>query len=261
MKLFKKVLAATTVLTLAFSAVPVSAATDVIDFEDGNVPASIIMATVNDDGVTPDGDPAILSVVDFQGSKMLKIDTQENGTPKVKFLLASLVGEDNVANVGGIEYDLYIEQPSGEVAGWNGGTIGAGPWAAGGAWYNGVGFTIEDYENATTAVNHLKETINAGLGFADSTGFFMFMNWANNGTDDYIDNVKILDKDGNAMELVGLAGDAAATDTATDTTAATDTTSTAPKTGTTSYALFFAAGAAVMLTGAVVLKRRKTVEE
>lgn len=266
MKLFKKVLSVAAALAFVVTAVPANAkaATDVIDFEDGNLPAGLAIATL-DDG-TVDGDPAVLSVVDFAGSKMLKIDTTANGTPKLKFLLADLVGEENVTKVQGIEYDLVIEQPSGDVAGWNGGTIAAGPWAAGGAWFNGIGFTLEDYENSTTTVTHFKEMINAGLGFADSTGFFMFMNWANNGTDDYIDNIKILDVDGNAIPLVSAAAveatdDAAATTTDDATTDDTAATADVPKTGTTSYALYFLADAAIMAAGAVVIKKRKTVEE
>ncbi|HWT76434.1 MAG TPA: LPXTG cell wall anchor domain-containing protein [Mobilitalea sp.] len=268
--MLKKFLSVAAVLALVVTAVPAKAkaATDVIDFEDGNIPAGLVMATVNDDGVTPDGDPSTLSVVDFAGSKMLKIDTTANGTPKLKFVLAALVGEENVTKVQGIEYDLVIEQPSGEAAGWNGGTIAAGPWAAGGAWFNGVGYTLEDKENSVTAVTHFKEMVTSGFGFADSTGFFMFMNWGNNGTDDYIDNIKILDVDGNAIPLVSAAAVEATDDTAattTDAAATTDdaaaTTTDVPKTGATSFALFFLTGAAVMGVGALVIKRRKAVEE
>lgn len=267
MKLFKKVFSVAAAIALVATAAPsnAKAASDVYDFEDGNVPAGIVIATL-DDG-TVDGDPAILSVVDFEGSKMLKIDTQSNGTPKVKFMLADLVGEENVTKVQGIEYDLVIEQPSGEVAGWNGGTIAAGPWAAGGAWFNGVGFTLEDYEKNTTAVTHFKEMVTPGFGFADATGFFMFMNWANNGTDNYIDNVKLLDVDGNPIAILAADAAEATVEEAADESATADDAATeevaaeVPKTGSTSYALFFLAGAALMATGAVVLKKRNSVTE
>lgn len=249
MKLFKKVLSVAAAIALVATAVPAysKAATDVVDFEDGNIPAGIVMATL-DDG-SADGDPAILSVVDMSGSKMLKIDSQANGTPKVKFMLADLVGAENVTNVGGIEYDLVIEQPSGDVASWNGGTIAAGPWAAGGGWYNGIGFVLEDYENSATAVTHYKEMINEGLGFLDDKGFFMFMNWANNGTDNYIDNVKILDKSGNVMALASAAAAEPAAEEAADTAAAD-----VPKTGVVGFGIIYGLGA--LATGAAVLKRK-----
>lgn len=249
MKLLKKVLSVAAVLALVVTAFPANAraAADVVDFEDGNIPAGIIMAVL-DDG-TPDGDPAILSVVDFAGSKMLKIDSQANGTPKVKFMVADLVGVENVSKVMGIEYDLVIEQPSGEVAGWNGGTIGAGNWAAGGGWYNGdVGFTVEDYENSVTAVSHHKELIIPGFGFTDETGFFMFMNWANNGTDNYIDNVRLLDADGNAIEFLATA--AVAVEEAAPAEAAD-----VPKTGVVGLGLVYGLGA--LATGAFALRRKQ----
>ncbi|HWT27513.1 MAG TPA: hypothetical protein VN131_06190 [Mobilitalea sp.] len=98
MKLLKKALSAIAVIALVMTAVPVSAsaATDVLDFEDGNVPAALHMA-LKDDG-TVDGDPALLSIVDFNGSKMLKIDSQANGTPKLRFEVVQLVGEDKFIN-------------------------------------------------------------------------------------------------------------------------------------------------------------------
>ncbi|HWT27512.1 MAG TPA: LPXTG cell wall anchor domain-containing protein [Mobilitalea sp.] len=77
------------------------------------------------------------------------------------------------------------------------------------------------------------------------------MNWANNGTDMYIDNVKLLDKDGNAIPFV--AADAAAPSASSD--------NAVPKTGETSYAGYYIIGAVVMLAGTVfVLKKRKSVE-
>lgn len=250
MKTFKKVLSVAAVLALVVTAMPAKAkaAATIIDFEDGVIPAGIEMQTMNHDGVTPDGDPSILSVVDFQGSKMLKVDNQNGDTSKVRFCLAELVGAENIDKIGGIEYDLCIEQPSGDVAGWNGGTIGAGNWGAAGGWSNGSQFTLEDYENSVTPVTHFKDMILEGFGFTTEDAHFLFMNWANNGTDNYIDNIQILDKDGNPMEIVSLG--AASETAAADDAASTDV----PKTGVVGLGIVYGLGA--VATGVVALKRR-----
>lgn len=251
MKLFRKLLSAVAVLALVATAVPVnaSAAADVLDFEDGNVPAAIEMALMEDGSA--DGDPALLSVVDFEGSKRLKIDSQANGTPKVKFFLVPLVGEANIGTVKGIQYDLIIEKPDDVMTTWNGGTIGAGSYGIMGSWANGTEFTIQDDTKNVSDVTPLKNMLNADFGFTDpDNAFFMFMNWANNGTDMYIDNIQLLDADGNALELTGL--DAAP--------AATEEVTAVAQTGTVSYAIYFAIAAVIMAAGAVVLKKRKAIE-
>lgn len=246
MKLFKKIVSAVAVLTLVATAVPMTAiaATDVIDFEDGNVPAAIRMALM-DDG-SADGDPSILSVVDFNGSKMLKIDSQANGTPKVKFYVAELVGEENFTNVVGMEYDMIIEKPGDVMTTWNGGTVAATPTGPSG-WANGTEWTLQDDTKNVSDVTHLSHTLEGPFVFKEvDKAFFMYMNWANNGTDIYLDNIKLLDASGNAVALTGLA--AAPADTA------------APKTGTTNYAVSFAFGTVIMLAGVIVLKKRRSVE-
>jgi len=197
----KKVLATVVAVFLLITMLSVyaSAATTTLDFEDGKVPSGVYMA-LKDDG-TADGDPSILSVVEFNGSKMLKIDSQANGTPKVKFDAAKLLG-DNYAKAVSIEYDIIIEKPGDTQAGWNGGTVGATPTGPSG-WANGKEYTIENYEKNVTDVQHLKNTLAAGYEFKDpAKAFFMFMNWANNGTDIYIDNVVFKDADGNPIEIV-----------------------------------------------------------
>lgn len=253
MKLFKKIVSAVAVFTLVATAVPMtaSAASDVIDFEDGKLPVAIQMALM-DDG-TADGDPSILSVVDFNGSKMLKIDSQENGIPKVKFYVVDLVGEENFMNVVGIEYDMIIEKPDDVMTTWNGGTIGATPTGPSG-WANGKEWSLQDDTKNISDVTHLSHTLDKPFQFKEADkAFFMYMNWANNGTDIYLDNIKLLGADGNAVALTGL--DAAPAQVATTASDA------APKTGTTSYAVPFAFGAIIMLAGAVVLRRRKSVTE
>jgi LPXTG-motif cell wall-anchored protein len=194
-----KKLAAVVTLLMVFVAVSVcaGAASGVFDFEDGKVPNGIYMA-LNADG-TPDGDPSILSVVEFQGSKMLKVDSQANSIPKVKFDVAKLLGADKIGLVRTIEYDLIIEKPGDTMTTWNGGTIGATPTGPSG-WNNGTEWTIQDDNKNISDPKHLKETIKPGFEFTDpASAFFMFMNWANNGTDMYIDNLKFLDADGSVI--------------------------------------------------------------
>ena len=247
MKLFKKIVSVVAVLSLAV-AVPMTAgaATDIIDFEDGKVPAAIQMALM-DDG-TPDGDPSILSVVDFNGSKMLKVDSQENGIPKVKFYVVDLVGEEKFKDVVTIEYDMIIEKPDDVMTTWNGGTVGATPTGPSG-WANGTEWTLQDDTKNVSDVTHLSHTLTGPFKFKEADkAFFMYMNWANNGTDIYFDNIRFLDEAGNPVPFIGL--DAAPAKAA----------ATAPKTGTTDYAAFFALAAVVMLAGAVVTKKRRSVE-
>jgi hypothetical protein len=245
MRLFKKVLSVAAAIALVAAAVPSNAfaATDAVDFEDGKVPASIHIA-VKDDG-TVDGDPSELSVVDLNGSKVLKITPTAKGTPKLIFDVTMLVGEENVGAVKGIEYDLAIEKPTTDPL-WNGGCVGAGNYAKG-TWTNGKEWSIQDDQNQLSAFSHVSTKMTDGQGFEDPTdAFFMFMNWSNSGSVNYIDNIKLLDADGNAIPLA--APEAAAEEAAT------------PKTGVPSYGIYFLAGAAFMLAGAIVIRRRKSIE-
>ncbi len=252
MKLFRKVLSAVAVLALVAAAIPANAkaASNVLDFEDGKLPAAVDLAK-NSDG-TIDGDPANLSVVDFEGSKRLRIEPTQSGIPKVKFNVTLLVGEENIGKVKGIQYDLVIEKPDDTTTTWNGGTVGGANAGINGAWVQGVEWTLQDDTKNISDPTPLKTTLNADFGFTNpDDAFFMFMNWANNGAINYIDNVQLLDADGNPLPLSGL--DAAP---AADTAAAT----TAPKTGVQSYAIVFGIGAIAMLGGAVIFRKRRTIE-
>ncbi len=136
-------------------------------------------------------------------SKMLKVDPQKEDIPKVKFMLADLVGEENVTKVMGIEYDLVIERPGDTWTEWNGGAAGAGPWSLGG-WANGTEWSFQD-DTTNIAGTHLSNIIPEGLGFTDpATSFFMFMNWGNGkGVNiNYIDNITFLDASGNALAVI-----------------------------------------------------------
>lgn len=257
MKLFKKVLSVAAAVALVVTAVPANAkaATDVYDFEDGVVPAGIVIHTNNDTGAV-DGDPSIISVVDFQGSKMLKIDNTGVDMSKVRFVLAGLVGADNAAKVAGLEYDMILENAGGTTVPWQGGTIIAGNWAAGNGWYNGTGWSAQDDNKNITDVIHLKELMLPGFSYKDPTdtndAFFLFMNWGNDPKADvYIDNLKVLDADGNPLPLVTAAVEAATDAAPADDTAAADV----PKTGVVGFGILYGLGA--LTTGAVALKRKQ----
>ena len=129
MKLFKRILVVIAVLTLTLSAIPASAATDVVDFEDGNFSSFFIKEG--------DGDPALLSVVDFNGSKALFIDSQENGTPKVVFNMPELVGASNLDKIKTCQLDSVVTQPDAAAVPWQGGAIGANQGADAATWYQG----------------------------------------------------------------------------------------------------------------------------
>ncbi|MDF2541149.1 MAG: hypothetical protein K0S47_867 [Herbinix sp.] len=258
MKLLKKVLAVLAVLTLVIAALPrgASAAADIIDFEDEKF--DYIHMAENE------GDPAILTVVDLNGSKMLKIDTQEKDTPRVIFEVSKLVGSSVIDAVRTIEFDLYIEQPSGESVAWNGGAIGSYGGADGSVWTQ-CDWTFQDDETKLTEVIKMTRTFEVGQGFVnDTTGMFLFMNIANNGTDMYIDNVRFLTADGSAIALVSTTqrpGSNVSGNTAMDVTAVMEVvTKDVPMTGSTSNAIYYLVGIAAMLKVAVFLKKRETFE-
>lgn len=248
MKLLKKVLSLAAVLALVVTAVPANAraAADVVDFEDGNFSGfSIIVPTENADA---DADVSLLSVTDLNGSKALFVDTQDAGkTPKVFIDVVNLVGVDNLEAVRTLEFDFTIVNPSGEVAGWNGGSFGASIGADGKQWYDPDDWTIEEYENATVTKKMI-ETFVDGMGFTNGAeaSKYIFMKWAG-GNDFYIDNVRFLDADGNAIEFVTTAAEAVeeAAPAAAD----------VPKTGVVGLGLVYGLGA--LATGAFALRRKQ----
>jgi hypothetical protein len=248
MKLFKKVLSVAAALALVVTAVPANAkaATDAVDFEDGNVPSAISMKV--DDG----GDVSLLSVADINGSKALFVDVQDAAlVPKVAIDISALVGSSNIDKVRTIQFDFTIVNPSGEAVGWNGGSFGANIGADGSQWYDPADWTIQDDDNAQTETQKMSDTFVPGMGFTkDAPGSgYLFMKWAGS-NDFYIDNLQFLDEAGNPLAL-------AAADTATEEAAADDSAAAAdvPKTGVIGLGIVYGLGA--LATGAVALKRRK----
>lgn len=263
MKLFKKVLSVTAALALVVTAVPANAkaASDVVDFENG----SMVGFGYNyaSDGVTVDGAEIDMSIVEYNGSKQLLVDiVNDDAIPKIAIDVAKLVGGDNISKIRKVEMDLTFVNPKEDgITDWVGGGIGANYGADGSKWYQN---DVEQFSGGDWEKNYT-EPIKATLTFIDDIFAFtdnapgskyLLQYWGNDKSNlMYIDNVKFLDADGNALPIVA-ADDVAATDDA----AAEDAGEATPKTGETSYALYFVAGAAVMFAGAVVLKRRKSVE-
>ncbi len=209
----RKILSSVVAAALAVSAMTFSASADavtVLDFENGTFDG-ITMKT--DDG----GDQSILSVVDYNGSKQLKVEIQKaNRIPKVFFDINTLVGANNMDKVAKVSFDLTIQSklilddsdPDNivyEVTSWQGGGCGAQDGEGGSLGWTELGaWTCEDYEDGSNSV-----TINYDLGSARYTNgvegsHLLFMKWAGtdaNPVDMYIDNFKFMDADGNALEF------------------------------------------------------------
>ena len=146
----RRLLAAATAATVAASVVTVTshaANKTAIDFENGNYNGISMM--VNDSGA----DDSALSVVDFNGSKMLKVDRQTVGkNPKVYFNVADFVGANNLAKITSISLDLIFEAPSGSTPGWIGGAVGSQGGAAKTPAWSQAAYDGGEYNNQVSPV-------------------------------------------------------------------------------------------------------------
>jgi hypothetical protein len=243
----KKIIAsiAAAALTVAALAVPANAiGTDIVDFEDGDMS---FVAMYTDDG----GDASVLSVVDFNGSKMLKVEVQDYTlVPKVKFNVDAMLDPASRPLVNSITYDVIIENRDGATpVSWAGGSMGSqgDPEPA----WSASDWSLQDDVNAVTAVTPMEKKFLLPTSKFTETAtddHLMFMVWAR--TQDYnvyLDNIKFLDKDGNAIALS--TGAAATTDTAADTT------TTAPATGNAPIAI--AATVATLAGVSMVVSRKR----
>ena len=236
----KKALASVAAVAMAASmvsafSVSTSALTEgtKIDFEDGDY--SFVYLNL-DDG----SDNSVLSVEDYDGSKQLKVDVQQTGkVPKVWFDLDKITTRENTVQISTIEMDLtFVPKSETEMVGWAGGVIAS----AGGFDQNDTkgsqvnpNWTQTDWasedENAYTegmpAKVHAtkKFLLPASKYTAEGTNpFFGIMRWAaDTNYVMYVDNIVLMDKDGNALP-VGVT--AAATEEAAteETTAAVEET-------------------------------------
>ncbi|MDE7233818.1 MAG: LPXTG cell wall anchor domain-containing protein [Ruminiclostridium sp.] len=210
----RKVLSSVVAGALAVSAmaISVSAEADVIDFEDGAF-TGISMKT--DDG----GDKSVLSVVDYNGSKRLKVEIQEKTrSPKVYFDLDEIYGT-NLTKIASITYTLTIqskeENPDDEGAffapGWAGGAAGVQASGAGVAWENGEQWVLEEYNGDSATGTFTRDGISIPEMCDDAHMLLMRWTVASDGSayDMYIDDVTAKDADGNIVPAYGAAEEAA----------------------------------------------------
>ena len=199
----KKIRLITAVIT-AFSAVmtfsAAASAADVIDFENEKY-SFVSMKT--DDG----GDPSVLSVVDFNGSKQLKVDVTDcKNVPKVCFDINSILKKRDFEKVKTIEMDITIESKDGTTPpGWAGGAVGTqGGDADSPAWSQ----TPWEIEENTKAVTEQTTICKKFLLYSDRlvngtpNTQMLLMRWgAEVDYNMYVDNIRFLDSDGKALKL------------------------------------------------------------
>lgn len=200
MKIFKCLIALIIVLEITVSAEPkkVDATTNTVDFEDGNFDAFILR-------MDPDTDISILSVVDINGSKALKVDVQDaSKTPKIQINVSDLVDSSKLDTIQSVEFDLVIENPDGKPVGLNNGGIGNEGEHHSPLWTQGEDWSIQDDVNSITQVNKISRVFKNDIEkfINDKESIYVFMKWAGNANDMYIDNLRFLDKDGHPIELI-----------------------------------------------------------
>lgn len=270
----------------ALTAVAASASAQAIDFEDGN----FSFATVKtDDG----GDLSVLSVEEFNGSKQLKVDVQDCSLlPKILFNMNEIVGTDNLSDVNKILMDVTFASKDGVTApGWVGGCIGSAGADDTPGW-DQTDFEGGEYENPVSEPMTIEKKFllpSKKYVSGNEGSVAQLMRW---GTEVpyymYVDNIRVLDKDGNEMALFPAAAEAPAEEAADEAVAeeateevaeeaaeevaeeapaeeaaeapaeeapAADTTTESTKTGNTAAASF--AAVAVCAAALAVISRRK----
>ena len=196
-RLFTAVIAAFSALT-AFSAAAYAA--DVIDFENGKYS---FVSVKTDDG----GDPSVLSVVDFNGSKQLKVDVQDcKNVSKVCFNINSILKKRDFEKVKTIEMDITIESKDGKTPpGWAGGAIGTQGGGGNSPAWSQTPWEFEENEKAgseqtTICKKFLLYSDKLVNGRSDTE--MILMRWgAEVDYNMYVDNVRFLDSDGNALTI------------------------------------------------------------
>lgn len=243
---------------MATASLSASAAT--IDFEDGDY-SFVSMKT--DDG----GDVSVLSVEDYNGSKQLKVDVQDCSLlPKVQFDLNTIVGTDNLSNIEKITMEVtFVSKDGTTPPGWIGGALGTAgendvpAWAQsdyeGGEYDNPASQPITVERKflipAQRVVSGTPNTIAMLMRWAAEVPYYM-----------YVDNVTILDADGNEIALATSSA-AAPAETASDNASASSDTAPAADSTTTSAttgnipAASIAAIAVISAATAVASKSRR----
>lgn len=197
-----KSIAAICASAAVMASLSVGASAAVVDFENGVYDPYFTMKT--NDG----GDESILSLEDYNGSKQLRIDVQDcSKLPKLQIHLDKLAGSENLSDIAKVQLELTIVSKDGTTPpGWIGGDLGSESlddqvtlgWSD-------TGYEGGEYENAaaqTIIVEH-KWLIPAKAPQSGTEGITcLLQRWACEVPYYmYIDNVKILDANGNEMAL------------------------------------------------------------
>ena len=195
-------------------------AADVVDFEDGNY-SFVSMKT--DDG----GDDSKLSVVDFNGSKQLKVDVTDcANVPKVYFDLNSMLNSDDFDKVKTIQMDVTFESKDGVTPpGWAGGAIGTQGGEAKTPNWAQTAWECGEYDKAVSdpvTVERKFLLYSERLVNGTEGTHMILMRWGSEvDYNMYVDNIRFLDADGNAID-VDLKTVAAPVQTETETEAETE---------------------------------------
>lgn len=175
-------------------------AADVVDFEDGKYSFASMKT---DDG----GDPSTLSVVDFGGSKQLKVDVTDcANVPKVYFDLNSMLNPDDFDKVKTIEMDVTFESKDGTTApGWAGGAIGTQGGEAKTPGWAQTAWECGEYDKAVSdPVTIQRKFLLYSERLVNGTEgtHMILMRWGSEvDYNMYVDNIKFLDADGKAIPL------------------------------------------------------------
>lgn len=199
----KKVLRTGAALCLsaaALTAIAASAYAEAIDFEDGNYS---FVSVKTDDG----GDLSVLSVEEFNGSMQLKVDVQDCSLlPKILFSMNDIVGTENLSNIDKIYMDITFASKDGVTApGWIGGCLGTSGADDIPAW-DQTDFEGGEYDNPVSEPMTIeRKFLLPSKKFVSGTegSNAQLMRW---GTEVpyymYVDNIRVLDADGNEMPLM-----------------------------------------------------------
>lgn len=175
-------------------------AADVVDFEDGNY-SFVSMKT--DDG----GDNSKLSVVNFNGSKQLKVDVTDcANVPKVYFDLNSMLNPESFDKVKVIQMDVTFESKDGVTPpGWAGGAVGTQGGEAKTPNWAQTAWECGEYDKAVSDPVTIERKFllySERLVNGTEGTHMILMRWGSEvDYNMYVDNIRFLDADGNAMTV------------------------------------------------------------
>lgn len=167
-----------------------------LDFEDGNIGFLAVY-----DGMA-NADASTMEVVDYNGSKALKITNGSGKVPYIALDAASVLGE-NIGKVASIEMTMGIENPDGEFFACSGDVR---LWAEKELSKNGHGWSVYlENKNPKNAVISL-DTANGEVLSADVAPVIVVTLTTDNGVaadkanaNLFIDDIRFLDADGNLI--------------------------------------------------------------